>query len=730
MTIKDCRPSTAGPDGRETAHRSPPHPELPMTSIQPLLRRAALLALAVPWSLLQAVPVAVKVDPMQIHGGQTCQAWATTTGGQVRSWVWTLEDGAGAGTLAPLPGNRCAFTAPEVETHIVIRLRATDPAEPETTGVVGIQVSPPLVLRTEPAAPLTSGGTCALVAHRGGLAWAGEWHVLEPGGGTIRRDPDGKSHFQAPLVELPSVFTLVCVDPAFPHWRDHQARLEVQVQPAAHLQAVNRGSATRTLVSGDACRLTATLASHPDGTPPAAWVWSEARPRGGHFFHEDGQTCYRAPRVNAATTVYLRAADQAHPGVTALLPLHILPHIPGLSAAVDDHATDFIATTLMPHGYRADWMEPSGMTLLAGALQDGPEQLQGVQAAAWVPGDPAAETPLRRQGHWLVGGEHGLAEVTRAGQVVPLDSRRVAALAVRPPGQDRPQQLAIVDELRPSSNITNPRIWVRDGLAGPFRYLAGGTAPTPGLNARYLTDGQGPQAQFGKISALAYGPDGLLYALDDRAKSVRRVSPGGEVTTLAGHRDGVEGDGPGPQVKLGHLHGLAFAPDGDTLYLATGPTLRTLSLSSGRVGTLLGEGRYDGGNLRDSEPPTAAMAPGVPCLDAPQGLFLLGGRLVFEDAGTLRAFHLAGRHLNTLMGYQAPGELAHHVQARMGPLHRFHPLLPLSSCASLGQGHLLAHDGAGTALVAGPGWLATVDLSRMLRTPGAEAPRDQPKAER
>ena len=87
---------------------------------------------------------------------------------------------------------------------------------------------------------------------------------------------------------------------------------------------------------------------------------------------------------------------------------------------------------------------------------------------------------------------------------------------------------------------------------GDVQILAGGR--------RGFADGQGASASFDTPSHLAMGRDGVLYVADTGNHAVRRVTPDGDVTTIAG--DGTPGAGDGPGARLNGPVGVAVGADG------------------------------------------------------------------------------------------------------------------------------------------------------------------------
>lgn len=81
-------------------------------------------------------------------------------------------------------------------------------------------------------------------------------------------------------------------------------------------------------------------------------------------------------------------------------------------------------------------------------------------------------------------------------------------------------------------------------------------------------DGIGALARFNFPASVAVDPEGNVYATDSEAHTIRKVTPAGVVTTLAGIA-GVSGDsnGTGTKARFNEPMGIEFAPNGN-LYVA------------------------------------------------------------------------------------------------------------------------------------------------------------------
>lgn len=150
---------------------------------------------------------------------------------------------------------------------------------------------------------------------------------------------------------------------------------------------------------------------------------------------------------------------------------------------------------------------------------------------------------------------------------------------------------------------TDSSALVRIGKDGACMRLAGG--------ARGHQDGRGEAARFGELHGAGFTLDreGRLILSDD-GRWIRRVDMAGQVTTLAGGAERAVVDGPAERARFGYAMGVAVAADG-TIYIADAEGRRIRRLSTGgEVTTLAGDGERGG----DDGPATTAS------FDTPAGV--------------------------------------------------------------------------------------------------------------
>ena len=105
-----------------------------------------------------------------------------------------------------------------------------------------------------------------------------------------------------------------------------------------------------------------------------------------------------------------------------------------------------------------------------------------------------------------------------------------------------------------------------------------------------FADGPGSSARFSAPSGLAIDAAGVLYIADTGNNAIRRVTPDGRVTTIAG--DGTAGfrDGPGRAARFNGPIGIAVDPGGSVIVADTyNDRIRAIG-PDGSVTTLAGDG--------------------------------------------------------------------------------------------------------------------------------------------
>ena len=161
-------------------------------------------------------------------------------------------------------------------------------------------------------------------------------------------------------------------------------------------------------------------------------------------------------------------------------------------------------------------------------------------------------------------------------------------------------------------------------------------------------DGAASQAQFADPYGLAYDPHGTLYVSDGGDNNrLRALRPDGTVVTLAG---GVEGfqDGQGAAARFNTPSGLALDATGNVYVADTGNHAIRKVTPEGRVTTLAGTGLP---GFRDGPGAQAQF-------DGPMGLAIdKAGRMIVADAynDRIRAITPDGQ-VTTLAGGPSPGD--------------------------------------------------------------------------
>lgn len=109
-----------------------------------------------------------------------------------------------------------------------------------------------------------------------------------------------------------------------------------------------------------------------------------------------------------------------------------------------------------------------------------------------------------------------------------------------------------------------------------------------GSGAKGLKDGVGTAAEFQRPQGLAFAPNGNLYIADSGNGAIRVMTPDFHVTTLAGGAGLGYADGAGASAKFSAMSAIAFDPAGDLLVADTDNNCIRKVTPAGVVSTLAG----------------------------------------------------------------------------------------------------------------------------------------------
>src|ERR1043165_183814 len=139
-------------------------------------------------------------------------------------------------------------------------------------------------------------------------------------------------------------------------------------------------------------------------------------------------------------------------------------------------------------------------------------------------------------------------------------------------------------------------------------------------------DGVGPAASFNTPSALALGPGGDLFVADTGNNRIRKITPDGRVSTVAG--DGTAGyvDGPVAKAQFNGTIGLAVSEGGDIYVADTYNDVVRMITNEGEVTTIAGGGTP---GYADGEQKAARF-------DTPCGIVIVNNTLIVADTGNDR----------------------------------------------------------------------------------------------
>ena len=136
----------------------------------------------------------------------------------------------------------------------------------------------------------------------------------------------------------------------------------------------------------------------------------------------------------------------------------------------------------------------------------------------------------------------------------------------------------------------SPLLWAIPLFAMACHAADGHVSTIAGSGQPGFHDGRGGEAAFNLPGALAVATDGTIYVADTFNHAVRRVTPDGLVSTIAG--TGMLGylDGPGSVATFNVVAGIALDEAAQVLYVADSQNqlIRRIDLATGTVSTFAG----------------------------------------------------------------------------------------------------------------------------------------------
>jgi hypothetical protein len=185
----------------------------------------------------------------------------------------------------------------------------------------------------------------------------------------------------------------------------------------------------------------------------------------------------------------------------------------------------------------------------------------------------------------------------------------------------------------------------------------GVTTVFAGSGSAAFADGVGTSASFNNPMHMDFDSLGNLYVADRKNHRIRKITPAGVVTTLAGSGAAGSTNGTGTAASFYEPFSLSIDTDTNTLYVGEtqgsivglGCRIRKIT-SSGVVTTLSGTG--DCSNLDNPNPPTYALIGASTIITVHSVKYL-----ILSDNRTIRSVLLADGYTKTLFG--SPGVSAY-----------------------------------------------------------------------
>jgi len=236
-----------------------------------------------------------------------------------------------------------------------------------------------------------------------------------------------------------------------------------------------------------------------------------------------------------------------------------------------DSGTLYVADGVVtdPHPMRLRVITPDGMvSTLAGSGQAGYKDGLGPDAQFKVP----ANIAIDRAGNIYVAdtNNHRIRRVSPEGEVTTLAGPTEAGYAAG--YADGSAAEARFDSPRSVAVDAAGNVYVADTGNHCIRVIApdGQVVTLAGVKEPGYVDGQGSEARFNFPAGIAVDAEGNLYVADTANHCIRKITPDGTVTTLAGNGAPGDVDGLAGEAQFRAPEGVAVGTDGNIYVADTG----------------------------------------------------------------------------------------------------------------------------------------------------------------
>ncbi len=143
---------------------------------------------------------------------------------------------------------------------------------------------------------------------------------------------------------------------------------------------------------------------------------------------------------------------------------------------------------------------------------------------------------------------------------------------------------------------SNGDLYVVEKVGNVVRKItpSGDVSTLAGSSSSGFTDGNGSAAAFRSPTGVAVDTSGNLYVADSANHSIRKITPAGNVTTLAGSSASGTTDGVGAMATFATPMGVTIGRDGNLFVVDNASSQVRMVTPSGVVSTLAGDQRAQG----------------------------------------------------------------------------------------------------------------------------------------